>query len=529
MPLPQEGTLTYGQLRSLTTSLLSLDRPSELDNTSVTTQLGSISREPYGLGFCDSRLFQLEKIHNLLQSTQTWLQKEKLRVQAMRKRAQNQSLPISRLPNELLSQIFLFSMNRDNLHVWQEPTLTTCSRWRECAIATPLFWSWIYVDENTEPSELALCLSRSLTTSLDVTIQYPLDKQDGQSSESIIDSFALLERLLMKPLKQIVSITLHNVPISGWVPAHILQTSSLQELYCDYIPPKESGGASPELLFSHTHLRDLRLLTTGCVPGRVSLHPTTFPSLSFLDVSSVVCIENVWGILAQCSALETFTWDANIHGELASNQFFPTTYGLEAPILPKLKTLELGHYACALFLPVAVIPNVETIVFRNPRRRKLTQAILDLDVQTKNRIRNLELWSVPKLSEEDLTMIFTLPTLERLWSDSWQLESLGVLKHLNKHEMDNGDQLYWKCPHLKELELGFDYTLRKKYALPDDLCAALLPTLEALVAKRAQGGENSLSIEVYDLKLELPPHEDSAHWAAVQVFAPEPVSTSNGE
>ncbi|KAF8310156.1 hypothetical protein DL93DRAFT_1667850 [Clavulina sp. PMI_390] len=241
----QSNALTYEKLRSLNAFFHSLDRPSKDGFSKVSTQLETLSPESHGLGFCDRRLFELEKVGSFFQAAQNWLHEEKYLVEVMRKQTQNHLRPVSRLPNEVLSEIFLLSMDPDSKSVWDEPFLSTCSRWRKCAVATPAVWRWLYIHENTHPSELIVVLARSHNAPLDVTIEFPSIDDDGPVPELKISHFSLLERLLSHSVWRIVSLTTVDAPMLGWMPISILRTNSLRKLHYDFSYYQEPESLIP--------------------------------------------------------------------------------------------------------------------------------------------------------------------------------------------------------------------------------------------------------------------------------------------
>ncbi|KAI1785183.1 hypothetical protein LXA43DRAFT_152362 [Ganoderma leucocontextum] len=97
----------------------------------------------------------------------------------------NRSLPINRLPNELLVQIFvsgvhseLFDSDSDLWVAWRRgppPSFSkimgTCRLWRDIILGTPALWCTVNLEKNPKWTEV--CLARSVAAPLEVWAQVP--------------------------------------------------------------------------------------------------------------------------------------------------------------------------------------------------------------------------------------------------------------------------------------------------------------------------------------------------------------------
>ncbi|KAF8310157.1 hypothetical protein DL93DRAFT_1667792 [Clavulina sp. PMI_390] len=524
--------LNYERLRSLSAFLRSLDHLSADGATKVPTRLESLAVEyvasyhrstlsdllvsSYSLGLCDRNLFELEKMDLLLQTAQKWLREDKARTNVLRKRAQNRMLLISRLPDEVLSEIFLLSMAPSDCSVWAEPVLAICSKWRQCALSSPKLWCFLCIHERTEPSELALWLSRSRRMPLHVTMEFPAIPDNQRIPESTVRHFQMMEPLLGNSLWRITSVPLDEVLMTGWIPCSLLQTDSLRTLRCIYSSSQPDPPTPPAPSLSEVNLEKLQILelTSGVVEG-VSLISPRFASLTYIRLHSTVCVETAWKIFAQCSELETIKWRARLEADPDWEEALPEAYGLEAPTLLKLQDVELFGDACAIFFRAAVTPNVRSIGL-HARGLDLDDIFSNISSVEQPHVRKISLNATSELSAKDISAILELSSLEELDCDSWNSQSLNALKCLNEFEVDPKGTWAWKAPLLKRLGIGFKGGKSARAGL-EKLRTDLVSVLEALANKRARGPQSILHIHVKDPRLELPSYEEVDHWAAVHV------------
>ncbi|KAF8310159.1 hypothetical protein DL93DRAFT_2214067 [Clavulina sp. PMI_390] len=536
-----DGALTFEHLRSFFTFFQSLnhDRTSFASVTLVPQKTflylndGTCAlTSAYSIGYCNKRLYELERIATVIHVTQQWVEREKLRAEAMRKRAKNQLVPISRLPNEVFSEILILSRD-DNYHVWSEPVLSTCARWRQCALSTPSFWSSIIITDQSHPSELSLILSRSRTCPLTISFRLPcFPNQPIPPADS--RRLSLCENVLYQALRHIASLEVFSSPLSGWLPSTILQSGTLRHLtYCfisGFVDEAEEAIGAFQL-FSQANLSALANLTLlGGVTGSIDIGFTGFASLSSLKLNATVKLQSTWSLFSQCPILEELVWHADISMQDSTlpEDHLPAAYGLDAPTFPRLKSIELKEDACPLFFRAVPIPNIQEIVISEPPQGFLGDITAYVDNKTRDQILRLKLMDVSEFSGEDATAIVSsFPSLEELTSNSWTISSLGAADLLSEFDPDTDGQWHWKCPRLKRLELAFVRSLKIEkrkhgdtgefYAFKKELSTALLDLLRNLVAERAKGETSQLRIHVYDIQLDLQRTDSGENWSAVHI------------
>lgn len=295
------------------------------------------------------------------------LRLEILALQALR----NATLPIHRLPNELLVEVFLMVCSNYEVDLSRKDSedhprrircrgwvsLTrVCRHWWAVACSTPLLWRTIDVYDNVE--WLSLCLSRAG----DSTIQVSLHEED---------TVLAAVPILLTVAHRLSTILLPCITQSQFQPIFFFlenKMPQLEELGVARLYHTSGGEAPPE-------------------DGRFDLSPTQFPSLKILDLTGVTipwsseavsrltslvldrCLRDAntpriplavfLDVLESCSQLVVLTLHESLSQMLERNTPSQTH---RAIVLPKLRSitladhprLDLAPFLSCLNLPIDV-------------------------------------------------------------------------------------------------------------------------------------------------------------------------------
>ena len=140
----------------------------------------------------DQLVERLEHEQVLLQSILAQVNKELRSVKLEQAQLHNSRSPLSRLPPEILSQIFIFLYGFMDTRPWQFPGLSVCHYWRSCILSTPLLWSSFAISSNNLwspdffldlasrsgvlPCRLVIFLAAPLPLSIPLRLQEYLDR-----------------------------------------------------------------------------------------------------------------------------------------------------------------------------------------------------------------------------------------------------------------------------------------------------------------------------------------------------------------
>ncbi|KAH8078075.1 hypothetical protein BXZ70DRAFT_690340 [Cristinia sonorae] len=206
---------------------------------------------------------------------------------AQQKRALNAALPISRLPPEILVEIFIHCQDDRVCRSgsfrasWLSVTWV-CHHWRKLALGTPLLWSKVYISRShkfRDPEAFPTYLARSKQVPLEIDIN--LDKQDTLFSD--LENFCFPKLCRARSLSLSLPYDMHQGFFSHIPPSAPLLTSLSLSVQED--PSIRYGRIAPTPLEYRWVTPSLKKLLIGQYP--INWTRTTLPNtLTFLCVCS---------------------------------------------------------------------------------------------------------------------------------------------------------------------------------------------------------------------------------------------------
>ena len=216
--------------------------------------------------------------------------REQEKVTAKLKRARNSSLNISKLPPELLSNIFRWNVTLkgdfDGLEEGSHNFLLVCNHWYEVALSAPELWSYW----GSTPKDWARRYHRSGITPLDLVLN--VNEDDGSFDVILFDILqdrANRDAIRRVHLKATDSELLTSILLSltaGW--AEGLRSSSVESFV---LQNEGDGPVDVTNLFSHScFLRLQRLKLYDCLISSWDFIPSRITTLTTLDLN-LFCLE----------------------------------------------------------------------------------------------------------------------------------------------------------------------------------------------------------------------------------------------
>ncbi|KAF8316392.1 hypothetical protein DL93DRAFT_2111451 [Clavulina sp. PMI_390] len=166
-------------------------------------------------GFIQARMYALEKEERLVQSVSESIRNEKELWALAKLRTQNALIPISRLPDELLSEIFLILSRLDPSAMTLDipSIMSVCHRWRRVALKRGSLWSNITVKGSRTSIELAQTyLLRSIASPISLSLH--LTGDDMRRDPYIIRD--ILEQIFIPHVSRCIEVDI-DIPIYGVV------------------------------------------------------------------------------------------------------------------------------------------------------------------------------------------------------------------------------------------------------------------------------------------------------------------------
>lgn len=311
-------------------------------------------------GSIQARVYALEREERLVKLLTDTIQHEKTLLALAARRTQNASLPISRLPDELLS-ITLSILNEDEGGTNIAAVLRVCHRWRRVAIQQSSLWNHVSVLNSRASIDRAqIYLSRSASSRLDLSIHgspgvpLPLDiLLDQELATRILEphasrlaSFSVLaysrHRDQLFPLR---SPTPHLRKLSiTWQGGH--------QLPHPFLPTH-----APQVHLTHLHLSYDH---NAYIADAFDLVPVELLQSLHIDGSHDISVPT---LLQRASALTSLSWAAS-----ASRS---TWLSLPQSItLPRLKDLSVrGGLPLALLFSILIAPQLQSLSIYLPDYR----------------------------------------------------------------------------------------------------------------------------------------------------------------
>jgi hypothetical protein len=389
---------------------------------------------------------------SLLSLRLSFMESETRRVGLAKNRAKNSLLPVGRLPDEVLSEILLLSVVPIEYDLWASPILSTCHRWRQCAIRNPKIWSVISIDYCTELDELELWLSRSASCPLHIQFFYEQDVPP----EEIMRHFTAAYEVTSNRHCRVRSLHIEGITsLETLLPLKSLGTS-LRELVLASASDKETSNVLPvleELASSHIHS-----LTINNLPpcrNAVRIDDINPSNLTSLTLNQAVTVQSVCKILPRCQSLVYLKWSYAEAGEL--NVVDSLQWMTEPFLLRNLKSLFISGSMSIPLLQMADMPELGELSVTSPMRPmgEIVHHLIRWE-----RLEALELLSLDAVESQHFTTIFeTLNRLEWFKCDAWTVSSLcGLYILINHSKQRVGGARRFHCPHLRNLIIGFAYS-----------------------------------------------------------------------
>ncbi|EIW52567.1 uncharacterized protein TRAVEDRAFT_53010 [Trametes versicolor FP-101664 SS1] len=238
--------------------------------------------------------------------------------------------PLSRLPAELLVEIFIeYSWNRGTLtSAWKRLRLV-CRHWDEVVCGSPSLWRTIDVHTNTR--WLALCLTRSVQATLDITFHHASRDLSLEDFQTTISPHAARIRSL-------------TVPYLPWseTPSNLCPIFDFDMPALETVEFKAPLPEASELHLSHQRHPHVQRLSLECV-----CHPVDLQLLSHLRSLSISTCREAFRVdeflhaLASSSRLEELFLHNFLRGLIGD--FRSPSDSSRKPI--KLASLVLLHIA----------------------------------------------------------------------------------------------------------------------------------------------------------------------------------------
>lgn len=400
--------------------------------------------ESQSVGSYGKRKYEISREAKLLALRTSLINWEEERVETAKRRAWNAQQPIHKLPNEVLSEIFILSASPIHDCLWRAPFLATCRRWRKCAIQCPQLWSVVHVGYCTELDELALCLSRSISCPLHVRFRYSLD---DSSFEKVMTHFTAAYHAISSHRYRLRSLCIKGIPSIATLIPFEFPTYSFRELRLWWDTPWQPATPCP--LVHRDVPPTIRVLDVwGPKVCRDAVHIENhqLSNLTTLIINQVVTVDSVRKVLPRCQSLKELRWlyvDEEVSP--ASGKWTMRSFSL-----PELETLRIHGSISVPLVEACDMPELRTLSITRPTRpmRDIVPHLVRC-----RRICEIELYSVFSTEEEDLVAIFeNLQELTYFSCDTWTPSNLRGLRTLNEYSDDCPDgakRLY--CPFLTQL------------------------------------------------------------------------------
>ncbi|KAF8305348.1 hypothetical protein DL93DRAFT_359292 [Clavulina sp. PMI_390] len=425
--------------------------------------------------------------------------------------AHNSQLPIGRLPDEILSEIFLFCIPRKEANLWEVPLIFVCWGWRHCALGSSRFWSCVRYDASaisaSKPHITALrhwVLKRTLTQAQYAPLHLDLRSSDfpnyanGDLSEIVL--------ILSPYLSQVRSVAYHGLLHLGdaWN-SLFLQTPALEEIN---IEVSDRHGSQRSILPSPPppSLRSLTLV--GKRAGTVTIAPLQLHYLTYLRLDQSIGVEAVLDLLEGCANLETLIWAG---GSELRGQEIRLRPDRQAVVLSCLTVADLGSDALIAFLTKVKAPDVEQLALAQSTASAIISGLGQLKKLSFLRLRGFS--SIEPETIEGLFQLFS-DSLRDFSFDSWTKQSLTALRSLGLSQQDvsTASPRSPLCPHLRRLEISFEaglppllsgYTTRDRTFMIAEYQRCLSVELEKLMISRAGWANDPLRIWVNTILLDI--------------------------
>ncbi|KAL1744442.1 hypothetical protein HDZ31DRAFT_38632 [Schizophyllum fasciatum] len=252
-----------------------------------------ILRTSYAPTGCDAHILSvqlrnLKHLDSVLLAEITKLQKQRLAVQAQARAHSALLAPVRRLPEELLSQIFLHAAsNEGNIaYPGMEKSVhftVVCRRWRDVAFRTAALWNRVDIKTYQPPSEATVANRLRLTGQTPLHISYFLGR--SYLLEYAGDRYTNLLSILCEQSGRWETARLNGVPlaVTAWTPPPF---PVLRELFIeqnrDY---DEDTLALSRYLHLFHHAPNLRRVTIQCLtePPFVAF-PPSWSAITHLEI-----------------------------------------------------------------------------------------------------------------------------------------------------------------------------------------------------------------------------------------------------
>jgi hypothetical protein len=199
--------------------------------------------ESQSVGSYAKRGYEIDQEADFLALRISLINWEKERIETARCRASNAQQPIHKLPNEVLSEIFLLSASPIDCYLWRAPFLATCHRWRKCAIRCSQLWSVVCIGYYTELDELDLWLSRSASALLHVRFRYWWN--NVSSEEKVMTHFTAAYHAISSHSHRLRSLCIAGIPSIAKLIPFEFPTYSFRELCLQWDAPGQPATPLP--------------------------------------------------------------------------------------------------------------------------------------------------------------------------------------------------------------------------------------------------------------------------------------------
>jgi len=392
-------------------------------------------------GYCEKHKYEISKEVSLLALRSSLMESEIQRAEIARNRASNAALPIHRLPEEVLSEIFLLSVSPINNHLWSSSFLAVCHRWRKYALRFPRLWSVITIYHDTALDELAIWLSRSASAPLHIQFRY---QKSTRSPETIMAHFTAAYGIISSHSPRIRSLHVTGIPsVTTLLPLEF-PTDTFWGLCLKWGTTDQPASPLPVMgcdVSRNVQFLDLR--GPEICRNAVHLCDLQFCSLMTLTLNQAVTVDSICKILPSCSSLEDLRW-------LYVDEGASWEWTMESFSLPKLSGLCISGSISVPFIESCDMPDLLSLSITKPLRpmEDVVRHLIRLTT-----VSEIELYSVSDAREDDFVSIFqNMPELERFSCDTWTPSNLRSLRILNEYARDSKDgAIELNCPRLNTL------------------------------------------------------------------------------
>lgn len=377
----------------------------------------------YPSGYCDKKLYSISKEVKLLEARLHFLASEEGSGQIAKRRTRNRAQPISRLPDEVLGNIVLFSMTSRDALIWRSPALAVSNRWRNCALGELRIWQNVYIVSDTKEDELVTWLSRSRSAPLHIYCALPKTSDYSQD-----EHFDCMQSLLTPHSLRIRSLVYDIGVLTDDVFPLSLRMPSLWNLSVKW--QEDPSTTSPPDVFQHeapSGLRELHLDSRIVAPNQVVLNDFDASKLVGLSVTEVVTVPSIWSTLSRSTLLRQLRW----YGNDNKNDTEPLDVSaLESTrvTLQHLRSLEVNGTICCPILEHMDAPALRWLEICDTPTA--LQTIIP-HILRRDQLRSLALWDVGSLEAHQIQDIFeTCLQLEYFIHNRWTEESIPALESL---------------------------------------------------------------------------------------------------